>query len=151
MIFTYSLIVFYFLSLLTFCLVTHPVHYCVLLVCNSLLSCLICYRVYGYCWYALLFCLVYVGGVYILFVFVSIHGPNTSMVSHWNWATILARFAFFFFCYGIFFYSCGVSIDLREFICNIREGWFYLCLCLTLLYGFIVLSIVRSIKINHYR
>nr|UFQ88351.1 NADH dehydrogenase subunit 6 [Rhinebothrium megacanthophallus] len=142
----------YFIILSLFSLISHPVYYCVLLVTNSLLCSFICYSVYGFSWYSLLFCLVYIGGVYILFVFVSVHSPNSSVVSFWNYSFITC-FVVVFFCLvgGGFIMYCCLNSEYSSYLCTISEGPFYVCMCLTLLFGFIVLSIVMSVKVNHYR
>nr|YP_009733708.1 NADH dehydrogenase subunit 6 [Gangesia oligonchis]QHV34458.1 NADH dehydrogenase subunit 6 [Gangesia oligonchis] len=143
---------FYFFSLMMFSLISHPVYYCVLLVFNSLLCSLICYMVYGFSWYALLFCLVYIGGVYILFVFVSVHSPNSSVVSFWNFSIVSSFLAIFFFLIiGVSVCYLALQSEFSSFLCTISEGYFYLCMCLTLLFGFVVLSLVMSVKLNHYR
>nr|UFQ88375.1 NADH dehydrogenase subunit 6 [Rhinebothrium taeniuri]UFQ88399.1 NADH dehydrogenase subunit 6 [Rhinebothrium sp. LRP 10395]UFQ88423.1 NADH dehydrogenase subunit 6 [Rhinebothrium sp. LRP 10396] len=143
---------FYFFCLVMFSLVSHPVYYCILLVLNSLLCSFVCFCVYGFSWYALLFCLVYIGGVYILFVFVSVHSPNSSVVSYWNFS-FLSSFLLLFFCLvtgGLVSY-CVINGEFSSFLCSSYEGIFYVCMCLTLLFGFIILSMVMSVKVNHYR
>nr|UFQ88291.1 NADH dehydrogenase subunit 6 [Rhinebothrium flexile]UFQ88315.1 NADH dehydrogenase subunit 6 [Rhinebothrium flexile] len=143
---------FYFLCLAMFSLVSHPVYYCVLLVLNSLICSFICYSIYGFSWYSLLFCLVYIGGVYILFVFVSVHNPNSSVVAYWNLSSV-SIFIFVFLCLTIgcsLLYSVN-NYEFSSFLCTLSEGYFYICMCLTLLFGFFVLSLVMSVKVNHYR
>ena len=66
----------YFTSLLMFSFVSQPSVYCVLLIISALSVSGYVYSVLGFSWYLALFCLVYVGGVYVLFVFVSVYGPN---------------------------------------------------------------------------
>nr|UFQ88927.1 NADH dehydrogenase subunit 6 [Rhinebothroides sp. MZUSP 8027]UFQ88939.1 NADH dehydrogenase subunit 6 [Rhinebothroides sp. MZUSP 8028]UFQ88951.1 NADH dehydrogenase subunit 6 [Rhinebothroides sp. MZUSP 8029] len=143
----------YFFCISLFSLISHPVYYCILLVVNSLLCSFICYSVYGFSWYALLFCLVYIGGVYILFVFVSVHNPNSSVVSYWNMSSV-SYSLFIFFCLvigGVVLFYLPLVSEFSSFLCTISEGYFYICMCLTLLFGFCVLSLVMSIKVNHYR
>nr|UFQ89227.1 NADH dehydrogenase subunit 6 [Anindobothrium anacolum] len=147
-----SLFFFYFFLLSLFSMISHPVYYCVLLVVNSMLCSFICYSLYGFSWYSLLFCLVYIGGVYILFVFVSVHNPNSSVVSYWNlnnFALVLS--IFFCVCCGLFIYYLSLFAEFSSFLCSVNEGYFYICMCLTLLFGFFVLSLVMSVKVNHYR
>nr|UFQ89239.1 NADH dehydrogenase subunit 6 [Caulobothrium sp. MZUSP 8009] len=143
---------FYFFCLVLFSLVSHPVYYCILLVLNSLICSFICYCVFGFGWYSLLFCLVYIGGVYILFVFVSVHNPNSSVISYWNFS-VVTSFVSIFFCLmaGVFVYYVSLNTEFSSFLCTLSEGSLYLCMCLTLLFGFFVLSIVMSVKLNHYR
>nr|UFQ88819.1 NADH dehydrogenase subunit 6 [Rhinebothrium sp. MZUSP 8018] len=143
---------FYFFCLSLFSLVSHPVYYCVLLILNSLVCSFICYSVYGFSWYALLFCLVYIGGVYILFVFVSVHSPNSSVISYWNFNYLGGYLVIF--CLFLFSLSTGyvlMPVEASSFLCTCLEGYFYLCMCLTLLFGFCVLSLVMAVKTNHYR
>jgi len=66
----------YFTTLLAFSFVTHPVGYCFLLLMGAFRVALYSYMLLGFRWYVALFCLVYVGGVYVLFIFVSLHSPN---------------------------------------------------------------------------
>ena len=56
------------------------------------------------------------------------------------------------FCLGSVFIVRGVSeVEFREYICTIAEGGFYICMCMALLYGFIMISLVMRIKMNYYR
>lgn len=142
----------YFLCLLMFSLVRHPVYYCILLIINSLICCFICYTIYGFRWYALLFCLVYIGGVYILFVFVSVHSPNSSMITYWSFKFIgSSMLLFLVLMFGVRVFFTALNTEFSRFLCNLSEGVFYVCMCLTLLFGFFVLSLIMSIKTNHYR
>nr|UFQ88387.1 NADH dehydrogenase subunit 6 [Rhinebothrium sp. LRP 10405] len=142
----------YFLCLVTFSLISHPVYYCVLLVLNAMLCSSICYFSFGFSWYSLLFCLVYIGGVYILFVFVSVHSPNTSSMTYWQFSPVV-WFILIFMCitFGSLLSFTLVSAEFSSYLCTITEGSFYTCMCLTLLFGFIMLSLVMCVKINHYR
>nr|UFQ89143.1 NADH dehydrogenase subunit 6 [Anindobothrium lisae] len=151
MIMAFSLF-FYFFLLCLFSLVSHPVYYCVLLVANSLLCSFTCYTLYGFSWYPLLFCLVYIGGVYTLFVFVSVYSPNSSVVSYWSFNSSALVFSLFFcVCCGLFVFYLSLSAEFSSYLCSLSEGYFYICMCLTLLFGFLVLSLVMSVKVNHYR
>nr|UFQ89047.1 NADH dehydrogenase subunit 6 [Serendip sp. MZUSP 7987] len=143
---------FYFFCLVLFSLVSHPVYYCVLLVLNSLICSFICYIIYGFSWYSLLFCLVYIGGVYILFVFVSVHNPNSSVVSYWSFSLVSSFLIVFLVLMAgaVVFYVSSVT-EFSSFLCTLSEGPIYLCMCLTLLFGFFILSLVMSVKLNHYR
>nr|YP_003001980.1 NADH dehydrogenase subunit 6 [Taenia multiceps]ACS37256.1 NADH dehydrogenase subunit 6 [Taenia multiceps] len=145
------LVTFYFFILLLFSLSSHCVYYCVLLVINALVSCLICYLVYGFSWYSLVFCLVYVGGVYILFIFVSVFNPNDSFAIYHKVgeSSIVLCFVIGLLCMCLF-YSL-VNTEFSNFLCTAVEGVFYVCLCLTLIFGFVVLSLLVSWKMNFYR
>nr|QXU59559.1 NADH dehydrogenase subunit 6 [Didymobothrium rudolphii] len=145
--------ILYLLCLTLFCWVSHPVYYCMLLVINSLCCCTISYLIYGFSWYPLLFCLVYIGGVYILFVFVSVHAPNSNQLgflSHWHILVILTAMLLCFYLWGV----CDVNYPYIEYsssLCNISEGGYYVVLCLTILFGFVVLSLITSVKGSHHR
>nr|UFQ89263.1 NADH dehydrogenase subunit 6 [Scyphophyllidium guariticus] len=143
---------FYFFCLVLFSLISHPVYYCVLLVLNSLICSFICYLVYGFGWYSILFCLVYIGGVYILFVFVSVHNPNSSVVPYWDFSFVNSFLVIFLILTtGAFLNYAVINTEFSSFLCNLSEGYFYLCMCLTLLFGFFILSLIMSVKLNHYR
>ena len=143
---------FYFFSLVLFSLIRHPVYYCVLLVLNSLICSFICYAIYGFGWYSILFCLVYIGGVYILFVFVSVHNPNRSVISYWNFSLVRSFLTVFLILMtGVLISYVTINTEFRRFLCNISEGPLYLCMCLTLLFGFFILSLIMRVKLNHYR
>nr|YP_010286170.1 NADH dehydrogenase subunit 6 [Mosgovoyia sp. SQ20]UKS08008.1 NADH dehydrogenase subunit 6 [Mosgovoyia sp. SQ20] len=142
----------YFLTLFLFSLINHPVYYCGLLVINSLTCSGICYLLFGFSWYSLLFCLVYVGGVYILFVFVSIYSPNSSYVTYFDFGLS----SFIILIFGVFVVGSllvyGVlCAEFSSFLCTPSEGVFYVLICLTLLFSFVVLSSIMSVKMNYYR
>lgn len=131
---------------------SHPVYCCGLLVLKAFVSGAICYSVFGFSWYTLLFCLVYVGGVYILFVFVSVYRPKSKFVSYFSisyYSTCV--WLFFIIIFGGFIVYSLISIEFSEYLCTVMEGKFYICMCLTLVFGFIVLSMVMSVKFKFYR
>lgn len=142
----------YFLMLFLFSLVRHPVYYCGFLVVNSIICSFIGYLLFGFRWYSLLFCLIYIGGVYILFVFVSVYSPNRNYVTYYNIKfSSLFLLIFILLTMGcLLMYSVSVT-EFSRFLCTINEGNFYVIMCLTLLFGFMVLSLIMSIKLNYYR
>ncbi|CDS36252.2 NADH dehydrogenase subunit 6 [Echinococcus multilocularis] len=146
------LVVMYFCVLVLFCFTSHCIYYCVLLVVNALLAGCICYVVYGFSWYSLLLCLVYIGGVYILFIFVSVFSPNSSFVLYSGayGVSLWVLFGFGLFVCSLVCYVL-VKVEFRSVLCSAREGWLYLCLCLTLVFGFLVLSIILRSKVKFYR
>nr|BAP10836.1 NADH dehydrogenase subunit 6 [Taenia sp. MPM<JPN>:20922] len=145
------LITFYFFVLMLFSFSSHCVYYCVLLIVNALVSCMICYLIYGFSWYSLIFCLVYVGGVYILFIFVSVFNPNDSFAIYHSVgeSNVVLWFIISLSCVCLFYGL--VKIEFSSFLCTVIEGSFYICLCLTLIFGFVVLSLLISWKMNFYR
>ena len=150
--FTSVLFFFYFLILFLFSLITHPVYYCGLLVVNSLICRLIIYSIFGFSWYSLIFCLIYIGGVYILFVFISVHSPNRKYVSYFSLDFSVVFFLIFcFILISCIYMYIVIKSEFSRFLCSLREGKFYVSMCLTLLFGFLVLRLVMSVKINYYR
>nr|YP_009544218.1 NADH dehydrogenase subunit 6 [Parabreviscolex niepini]AYO27344.1 NADH dehydrogenase subunit 6 [Parabreviscolex niepini] len=141
----------YFLCTGLFLTSTHCIFYCLLLVASCILSSLVVYLVLGFSWYSLFLCLVYVGGVYILFVFVSVQSPNTtnplviSRVSVWSIAAGVV------FLYSAVLPQISGCVEASSMLCTSTEGSFYICLCLTLLFGFVVISMVLSVKPSFYR
>ena len=98
--------------------------------------------------------MVYVGGVYILFIFVSVFKPNNLSVGKYKFKDyfLIGVLFIIMFCLGSVFIVRGVSeVEFREYICTIAEGGFYICMCMALLYGFIMISLVMRIKMNYYR
>nr|YP_009049015.1 NADH dehydrogenase subunit 6 [Taenia regis]BAP10788.1 NADH dehydrogenase subunit 6 [Taenia regis] len=145
------LIAFYFYVLFLFSMVSHCVYYCILLVVNALVSSLICYLVYGFSWYSLIFCLVYVGGVYILFIFVSIFNPNDNSISYHNVSEFSIGLCVVLGLMCVFVFYSLVEVEFSNFLCTVNEGSFYVCLCLTLIFGFLVLSLLSCWSMNFYR
>lgn len=142
----------YFFILILFSLISHPVYYCGLLVINSLIRGIICYYIFGFRWYSLIFCLIYIGGVYILFVFVSVHSPKSRFniyISLQEFFVILLVLVFFIF--GSILRYKLLFVEFRKFLCRLFEGKFYVIMCLTLLFGFALLRVIMSIKFNYYR
>lgn len=150
--FTSILFCLYFFILLMFSLVRHCIYYCLLLMVRSLVGGLICYSVYGFSWYSVLLCLVYIGGVYILFIFVSVFNPKNSLI------TYVKLNYFILFCIAILALACSyfifyevLNIEFREHVCTSVEGRFYVCMCFALIFGFIMLRMVIKIKASRYR
>lgn len=142
----------YFLMLFLFSLVSHPVYYCGFLVVNVLICSFIGYLILGFGWYSLIFCLIYIGGVYILFVFVSVYRPNKNYITYYNLSfSLLFLLIFVMLIIGYLFTYNIVPAEFSSFLCTINEGKFYVVMCLMLLFGFVILRLVMSIKFNYYR
>nr|BBB87231.1 NADH dehydrogenase subunit 6 [Moniezia expansa] len=140
----------YFLDLLLFCLFSHPVCYCILLVINALFAGSICYIIFGFGWYPLLFFLVYIGGVYVLFVFVSVYSPNSSYLTYFN-LDLSVVFSFVVVIVSVILIYGVFEAEFSHFLCTNSEGIFYVIICLMLLFGFLMLSMIMSVKVNYYR
>nr|YP_010737118.1 NADH dehydrogenase subunit 6 [Tristoma integrum]WEP25113.1 NADH dehydrogenase subunit 6 [Tristoma integrum] len=136
---------FFFLSLFSF--VSNSLGYCILLVLSSLCISFFTFLYTGYAWYPLILYLVYVGGVYILFIFLSIHIPNTQNTHN---STNLEFFLLFWLCFeccsSFFDPSLCVPPNFSFYLCGGHSGLSYLFLCCFLVLGFILVSFVSSSK-----
>lgn len=147
-----SLFYFSYLSILcAFSFVSHPVFYCVLLVVGALAVSAQTAYIIGFSWYRVLLCLIYIGGVYILFIFVSAHTPNTNRLPRIGVFGVTG--IFFISVIGLYGVSwgCGRCSEAREYLCIESEGPAYLILGGTLLFGFLILRSITSIKDCYYR
>nr|YP_009139765.1 NADH dehydrogenase subunit 6 [Ogmocotyle sikae]AKG49762.1 NADH dehydrogenase subunit 6 [Ogmocotyle sikae] len=141
----------YFSCLLFFNFASHPVTYCVLLVSSALSVSGYLYSVVGFSWYMVLFCLVYVGGVYVLFIFVSIHNPNPSPLVG---GSLIAFVVFFIFIWAMLRFSMSslnVFFESSHYLCSYFEGFSYCLFCLILMVGFVSVSVVTGQKDAFYR
>nr|WRW53961.1 NADH dehydrogenase subunit 6 [Strigea falconis] len=142
----------YFSFIFSFSFVSHPIYYCLLLLLSSFDVCGLAYLLMGFSWYLVLLCLVYVGGVYILFVFVSVYSPNTflsSSVSSWWVAMIFVSSVFIFS--GCFYKYVDNFSECSHYLCSEFEGFSYVLLCLVLILGFACISVVVNRKDSFYR
>ena len=141
----------YFSRLVSFSFVSHPVRYCVLLILRALSVTSYAYLLLGFSWYLVLFCLVYVGGVYVLFIFVSVHNPNPS--PRMGGRTLVFFSSFFIFT--VLFWSAGVGYptvaESRHFLCSYFEGVTYCLFCLVLMVGFVAIRVVAGEKDSFFR
>nr|AYH51423.1 NADH dehydrogenase subunit 6 [Tylodelphys immer] len=143
----------YFSIIFSFSFVSHPLYYCLLLLFSSLSVCGVVYWFIGFSWYLVLFCLVYVGGVYILFIFVSVYSPNTFVGSSMSWWWILAFFIFSLVMFVGCFYFLKVEgfIENSHYLCSSAEGVSYILFCLVLVLGFVCVSVIVNRKDSFYR
>lgn len=141
----------YFSRLITFSFVSHPVVYCVLLMMSALSVSGYVYAVLGFSWYLALFCLVYVGGIYVLFIFVSVHNPNPS-------PSLGGRFGVFGFSFLVLYFVLSLSglclpclVEKSHYLCSFFEGFSYCLFCLVLLIGFVSVRVVVGEKDSFFR
>nr|WSP01986.1 NADH dehydrogenase subunit 6 [Creptotrematina aguirrepequenoi] len=141
----------YFTVLMAFSFVSHPVSYCILLLLSAFsVSGFSCY-VFGFSWYILLFLLVYVGGVYVLFVFVSVHNPNPVSGPSGGGGVYLGIFCACFFSLSFLNWDCLVFGETSHYLCTYFEGFTYCLFCLILMVGFMSISIVVGGKDSFFR
>lgn len=141
----------YFSSIISFSFTGHPVTYCVLLLMRALGISGYRFVVLGFSWYLVLFCLVYVGGVYVLFIFVSVHSPNQGSPSP-------GRYLLFFsllLLLSFLFWGCSIVgrfvYERSHYLCSYFEGYSYILLCLVLMVGFLKIRVVVSGKDSFFR
>nr|AWW03145.1 NADH dehydrogenase subunit 6 [Cichlidogyrus mbirizei] len=141
----------YLASVALLLLSSNVLFYCIVLVLNSLCSILLMFGMSGFAWYALLMYVVYVGGVYILLLFVSIHNPNS---------VFNLNMSIFWMCSALFIsweFSCSlgpmtsVSSDYSLNFCSGVEGPLYLFLCFFLVLGFLLVSTISGSKESFIR
>nr|YP_010528198.1 NADH dehydrogenase subunit 6 [Echinoparyphium aconiatum]UXW64392.1 NADH dehydrogenase subunit 6 [Echinoparyphium aconiatum] len=141
----------YFSCLLGFSLVSHPVVYCILLLSSALSVAGIVYLVLGFSWYLAIFCLVYIGGVYVLFIFVSIHSPNPIASVGGSSFIPIVLFGVFLAVLHHSFFPLPCTCDSSNYLCSYFEGFSYCLFCLVLMVGFISISIVVGGKSSFFR
>nr|YP_009240940.1 NADH dehydrogenase subunit 6 [Brachycladium goliath]ALN38353.1 NADH dehydrogenase subunit 6 [Brachycladium goliath] len=141
----------YFSSLIAFSFASHPVVYCVLLMMSALSVSGYVYAVLGFSWYLVLFCLVYVGGVYVLFIFVSVHSPNPSSSSVGSLGGFGFVFLVLYLVLGVGDLALPCFVDGSHYLCSFFEGFSYCLFCLVLLLGFVCVSVVVSEKDSFFR
>nr|QZR92113.1 NADH dehydrogenase subunit 6 [Cichlidogyrus casuarinus] len=142
---------FYLMSIVALLFSSNVLFHCGLLVINSLWGILMMYGMVGFSWYLLVMFLVYVGGVYILLLFVSIHNPNSVH------GLGLGFTGYFFGGFFMWEVSNGFN-ELAEYFgdfsfnfCSGLEGFTYLFLCFFLVLGFFLVSFISSSKESFIR
>lgn len=100
-----------------------------------------------------LFCLVYIGGVYVLFIFVSLHNPNPIPALGGGFELVFFVFLFLevLFLRGGVFGSRLFIEDYSQYLCSFFEGVSYCFFCLILMLGFVVISVVSGDKDSFFR
>nr|AWK02438.1 NADH dehydrogenase subunit 6 [Acanthoparyphium sp. WAK-2018] len=141
----------YFTCLISFSFVSHPVVYCVLLLVSAMSVSGLIYLVMGVSWYLALFSLVYVGGVYVLFIFVSVHSPNPVSLVGVGVSVFVILFLSFFCLFSLPLGGFPVVSESSHFLCSYFEGFSYCLFCLVLMVGFVSISSVVGGSDSFYR
>nr|YP_010947758.1 NADH dehydrogenase subunit 6 [Azygia robusta]WMH04205.1 NADH dehydrogenase subunit 6 [Azygia robusta]WMH04217.1 NADH dehydrogenase subunit 6 [Azygia robusta] len=141
----------YFSCLVQFSFVTHPVTYCGLLLLSSLSGAGYCVLLSGLSWYVVLFCLVYVGGIYILFIFVSVQTPNPTPAVASSGSPFFFSFLVFMVLFSFFGEGVPPYSECSHYLCSFFEGFTYCLFCFVLVLGFVIISGVVSSKGSFYR
>nr|YP_011003933.1 NADH dehydrogenase subunit 6 [Dactylogyrus simplex]WPS93111.1 NADH dehydrogenase subunit 6 [Dactylogyrus simplex] len=146
-----TLLSVYYTSIVLFGFVGSVVSFCLLLLVNALCCFTLILLVGGFSWYALLLYIVYIGGVYVLFIFVSVFLPNNLNAFS---AGAPAGVSLLFLTWEVSngFNSVGSWQSEHSFnFCSGLEGPLYLFLCLFLMLGFFIVSLVSSSKESFIR
>nr|YP_009092169.1 NADH dehydrogenase subunit 6 [Dicrocoelium chinensis]AHG06494.1 NADH dehydrogenase subunit 6 [Dicrocoelium chinensis] len=142
----------YLTTILAFSFVSHPVAYCVFLVISALCVNVLTFLVVGFSWYLVLFSLVYIGGIYVLFIFVSVRNPNPAPSVGVSLGSVFLLFLFFFFGGFNMFAGFGSGLENNNlYFFNIFEGFTYCMFWGFLWVGFIWGSVGYSSKDSFYR
>nr|QDO72108.1 NADH dehydrogenase subunit 6 [Schistosoma haematobium] len=126
----------------------------ILILVNSLVVSAQIYLEIGFSWYFLLFILVYVGGIYIILIYISMVSPNFSL---FNMSFVSYYFMFGFTFIIWFCVSCismidySMSIECSFYLCNSSEILVYIFLCITLMISLVFVNfIVSLVSTNSY-
>nr|YP_010954517.1 NADH dehydrogenase subunit 6 [Sphyranura euryceae]WMV02080.1 NADH dehydrogenase subunit 6 [Sphyranura euryceae] len=151
MIMVLSLLTFYSIILICFCIFFNPVICCLLLLLNSILLSSVLFFIFSSSWYSLLFCVVYLGGVYMILLFVSAQLQNESL-SNFSLLFVLLFFIVLscWFSQDLSFNIYNVS-DLSTIICDIYSRSSYLVLVISVLLTFFSISNIVSRKNSFLR
>nr|NP_065432.2 NADH dehydrogenase subunit 6 [Schistosoma mekongi]AAG12189.2 NADH dehydrogenase subunit 6 [Schistosoma mekongi] len=137
----------YFICLYGFTFCSSSLSRVFLIVISSLSVGVVIFYSTGFSWYFLLFILVYFGGVYILFVYVSMMLPNSGISNlSFSYISFLLVFFFFFFCFFFLDYSFfGVClVEYSYYLCSDYESVVYVFYCMMLVFGMIMVNLMVS-------
>jgi hypothetical protein len=88
-----------------------------------------------------------VGGVYVLFIFVSLHRPNPSPAFGRGVELVFLFFIFLVILFlGLGFKRGVMFCDSSHYLCSYFEGFSYCFFCLVLMLGFVAIRVVRGDK-----
>nr|WEV86870.1 NADH dehydrogenase subunit 6 [Diplorchis sp.] len=141
----------YVLGVSMFCVFFSPIICCLLLLFNSLLLSVILYLFVGNSVFSLFFSLVYVGGVYIITLFVSAHLQNdnfNSGLSLYFGVVVLGSFCLV----GFSFWWCDFGFDnMGEMLCSYISFDCYVLYGVSIFLIFFILSGISSSKNSFVR
>nr|YP_009414353.1 NADH dehydrogenase subunit 6 [Dactylogyrus lamellatus]ALP29093.1 NADH dehydrogenase subunit 6 [Dactylogyrus lamellatus] len=136
----------YYFCIILFSFVNSIITYCLLLIVSALCCLSVIYMSSSFSWYAVLFYIVYVGGVYILFIFISVYLPNNSSVGvfSFEWGVYT-----FFLIWELISNSLQGNVFILDEsfnLCSYNEGISYLFLCFLLILSFFLVSFISGSK-----
>nr|YP_009759661.1 NADH dehydrogenase subunit 6 [Schistosoma indicum]QIQ48873.1 NADH dehydrogenase subunit 6 [Schistosoma indicum] len=138
-----------FLVLVSFTFNSSPLFRSLLILLSSFLISIRIFLELGFSWYFVLFILVYIGGVYVILIYISMAFPNFSNFGV-NTQYSFNLLAVFFM---IYVYSSNYNSVLSQFefedcsfyLCNVSEILMYVFLCLVLMIGLVYINFVVSV------
>nr|YP_009504432.1 NADH dehydrogenase subunit 6 [Gyrodactylus nyanzae]AWW03133.1 NADH dehydrogenase subunit 6 [Gyrodactylus nyanzae] len=133
--------------------------YCLFLVILSLLSSLIIYSYSLSFWYCIILLLIYIGGVYVLLLFVSLHSYNSFSNSSYINAFLISFIGIFCFFYSynsfdfdfLSIYDIGYYSDNSYNLVNNLNWVNYLFILIVILLSFNVFGFIFINNNNYYR
>lgn len=88
----------------------------------------------------------------MLFIFVSLRGPNPTPIVGGGQEVLLTAFFFFFVVFvGVGFKQDFYYCDYSHYLCCYFEGFTYCLFCLVLMLGFVLVSVVGREKDSFFR
>nr|YP_010536420.1 NADH dehydrogenase subunit 6 [Hexostoma thynni]UYC28898.1 NADH dehydrogenase subunit 6 [Hexostoma thynni] len=150
----FSLTLVYFLNLCLFLSTNNPVIWSIVLMVNSCIISLLFYLYIGACWYSLVVSMVYLGGVYIIILFVSSHLQNDeNSRTGWWYSSFGLLSAFLFWCSVWLGWVSANEVTCTWPLLLISDGGVsvYFIVSLILLVMFLGLSVTGGVSSGHVR
>nr|YP_004891179.1 NADH dehydrogenase subunit 6 [Polylabris halichoeres]AEB55006.1 NADH dehydrogenase subunit 6 [Polylabris halichoeres] len=146
----------YFFSLSMFLILVNPISCSTLLMVNASVLGLYLWSYLGYSWVSLLICMVYLGGVYIIMLFISSYTQNDQDISGFWYFLALSLVSFILICcFGFYDYIVlpnTVNICQNfEFVVYNDLSSSYLGYCVLLLSFFFLIGLSISSKDSFLR
>nr|YP_010155307.1 NADH dehydrogenase subunit 6 [Heterobothrium okamotoi]QQX28221.1 NADH dehydrogenase subunit 6 [Heterobothrium okamotoi] len=148
-----SLLLFcYFLNLMYFSFIFNPIMCSILLMVNASISSLVIYIYCGTSWYPLLISMVYLGGVYIIILFISSHIQNDQITNNNITISFLALLGLLL--WGVWEQN-EISVSSvgfgSEYLVNVSGLGVFLLLTFILLFMFYLITLISCSKSGFLR
>nr|BAV81463.1 NADH dehydrogenase subunit 6 [Schistosoma mattheei] len=125
-----------------------PLFRSVLILMNSLVVSILVFIKSGFSWYFLLFILVYIGGIYIILIYISMIFPNFSFfnVKLVSYFFMLSLFFVFLSCilWSAKLVNTSNKVDCSFYLCNSVEVLLYIFLCMMLMISLVFVNFIVS-------
>nr|QIQ48861.1 NADH dehydrogenase subunit 6 [Schistosoma spindale] len=145
-----------FLVLISFTFNSSPLFRSLLILLSSFLISIRIFLELGFSWYFVLFILVYVGGVYIILIYISMAFPNFNnfgVNTQYSFITLVVFFIVFIFSSSHDNVLGQLELeDCSFYLCNVSEILIYMFLCLVLMIGLVFINfVVSTIGTSYFR